>query len=237
MKRNSFWFARRASCLSLTLLAFATLSLAADREQADIRKRLDAAANVINEIMTAPEKAIPSQILKEAKCVVVIPGIVKVALGIGARRGKGVATCRTTSGWSAPAPVGFREGSVGFQIGGKTLDLVMLIMNRDAANRLLSSTLKLGGDVSGAAGPLGPNVSNNPDWRKSEILSYSKSRGAFTGIDLKGAALKQDKNATIDLYGRYIPFGSILSGKVPPPGDSATFLTVIRKYTGKALRG
>ncbi len=187
--------------------------------------------------MTTPDKAIPGQVLKEAKCIVVVPGIVKVAFGIGARRGKGVATCRTTSGWSAPAPVGFREGSVGFQIGGKSVDLIMLVMNRDAANRLLSSTLKIGGDVSGTAGPVGPDVSNNPEWRNSEILSYSKSRGAFAGIDLKGAALKQDKSATIGLYGRYIPFGSILSGKVRPPADSDTFLTAIRKYAGTASRG
>ena len=237
MKRNSLWFAGHFVCPSVMLLTFASLSWAAEREETEIGKRLDAAATVLGEIMTTPDKAIPGQVLKEAKCIVVVPGIVKVAFGIGARRGKGVATCRTTSGWSAPAPVGFREGSVGFQIGGKSVDLIMLVMNRDAANRLLSSTLKIGGDVSGTAGPVGPDVSNNPEWRNSEILSYSKSRGAFAGIDLKGAALKQDKSATIGLYGRYIPFGSILSGKVRPPADSDTFLTAIRKYAGTASRG
>jgi SH3 domain-containing YSC84-like protein 1 len=235
MERNSLWFAGHSFCLSLTLLAFAGFSFGGESEQTEIGKRLDAAATVLGEIMTTPDKAIPGQVLKEAQCIVIVPGIVKVALGIGARRGKGVATCRTTTDWSAPAPVGFREGSVGFQIGGKTVDLIMLVMNRDAANRLLSSTLKIGGDVSGTAGPVGTDVSNNPEWRNSEILSYSKSRGAFAGIDVKGAALKQDKNATIDLYGRYIPFGSILSGKVRPPADSATFLTAIRKYAAKAL--
>jgi SH3 domain-containing YSC84-like protein 1 len=237
MKRNSLWFAGHFVCRSVVLLAFASFSWGAESGQQEIGKRLDAAATILGEIMTTPDKAIPDPVLKEAKCIVVVPGIVKVALGIGARRGKGVATCRTTSDWSAPAPVGFREGSVGFQVGGKSVDLIMLVMNREAANRLLSSTLKIGGDVSGTAGPVGPNASNNPAWRNSEILSYSKSRGAFAGIDLKGAALRQDKSATIRLYGRYIPFGSILSGKVRPPADSATFLTAIRKYTRKALRG
>jgi SH3 domain-containing YSC84-like protein 1 len=207
MKRNFLWFAGHFVCPSVMLLACASLSWGAESEQREIGKRLDAAATVLGEIMTTPDKAIPGQVLKEAKCIVVVPGIVKVALGIGVRRGKGVATCRTTSDWSAPAPVGFREGSVGFQVG-----------------------------VSGTAGPVGPNVSDNPEWRNSEILSYSKSRGAFAGIDLKGAALKQDKSATIGLYGRYIPFGSILFGKVRPPGDSAAFLTAIRNYTRKALR-
>jgi SH3 domain-containing YSC84-like protein 1 len=237
MKRNSLWFAGHLVCPSVILLAFACLSWGTERERKEIGKRLDAAATVLGEIMTTPDKAIPGQVLKEAKCIVVVPGIVRVALGIGARRGKGVATCRTTKGWSAPAPVGFREGSVGFQIGGMSVDLIMLVMNQDAANRLLSSTVKIGGDISGTAGPVGPNVSNNPGWRNSEILSYSKSRGAFVGIDVKGAALKQDKSGTIGLYGRYIPFGSILSGKVRPPADSDHFLTAIRKYTGTASRG
>jgi lipid-binding SYLF domain-containing protein len=152
MKRNSHWFAGHFVCRSVMLLAFASLSWGTESEQQEIGKRLDAAATILGEIMTTPDKAIPGPVLREAKCIVVVPGMINVALGIGARRGKGVATCRTTSDWSAPAPVGFREGSVGFQVGGQSVDLIMLVMNREAANRLLSSTLKIGGDVSGTAG-------------------------------------------------------------------------------------
>jgi SH3 domain-containing YSC84-like protein 1 len=217
--------------LNLTLLVTVGYAWAGENAQTDIGRRLDASASVLERLMATPGEAIPPQVLEEAKCIVVVPSLVEVALGIGARRGKGVATCRTTTGWSAPSPIAFSGGSLGLQIGGESVDLVMLVMDANALNHLLSSKFKTGSNILGTAGPVGSETSTNNDWKNSEILSYSKSRGAFAGVDLKGAAVKQDKDATISLYGKYIPFASILAGKIHPPASSHLFLATIRRYT------
>jgi lipid-binding SYLF domain-containing protein len=201
------------------------------KEGTDIAKRLNNAANVLDEIMGTPDKGIPMDILADAKCIAVIPSMVNIAVGIGGRHGKGVATCRTPQGWSAPAPVTIAGGSWGLQIGGEATDLVMLVMNQKGMDNLLSSKFKIGAEASGAAGPVGRQASGDTDWKmKAEILSYSRSRGAFAGINLNGAAVKQDKDETALLYGKYIPFQTILSGKVPAPPVAQTFLTTVRKY-------
>jgi lipid-binding SYLF domain-containing protein len=225
--------AHLASCLAAfsigLILAFAAWG--AEQPHTDIGKRLDASASVLDEIMQRREKSIPRPILAEAKCIAVVPAILNVALGIGGRGGKGVASCRTEHGWSAPAPLSFRSGTLGLQIGGQSLDLVMLVMDRSALDRLLSGKFKIGTNVSGKSGPIGAEISQQRDWRDSEVLSYSRSHGAFAGINLKGAVFKQDKNSTMSLYGKYIPFGSILSGKVRVPPESQSFMATIRKYT------
>ena len=207
------------------------------KEGTDIAKRLNNAANVLDEIMGTPDKGIPKDILADAKCIAVIPSMINIAVGIGGRHGKGVATCRTPQGWSAPAPVTIAGGSWGLQIGGEATDLVMLVMNQKGMDHLLSSKFKIGAEASGAAGPVGRQASGDTDWKmKAEILSYSRSRGAFAGINLNGAAVKQDKDETALLYGKYIPFETILSGKVPAPPVAQTFLATVRKYATEAAQ-
>ena len=205
------------------------------KAETDIAKRLDNAAHVLDEIMGTPDKGIPKDILADAKCVVVIPSMVNIAVGFGGRHGKGVATCRAPEGWSAPAPITVAGGSWGLQIGAEATDLVMLVMNQRGMDHLLSSKFKLGAEISGAAGPVGRQASGETDWKmKAEVLSYSRSRGAFVGIDLNGAVIKQDKDETALLYGKFIPFETILSAKVLPPAVAETFLATVRKYASEA---
>lgn len=201
----------------------------------DVVKRLDNSANVLNEIMGTPDKGIPRKILSDAKCVIVVPSMINIAVGFGGRHGKGVATCRTTNsvenGWSAPAPISITGGSWGLQLGGQAVDLVMLVMNQKGMDHLLSSKFKIGAEATGAAGPVGREAAADTDWKlKAEILTYSRARGLFAGIDLNGASIKQDRDETAVLYGKIIPFQQILSGKVAPPQGSRTFLATVRKY-------
>ncbi|MGC2193665.1 MAG: lipid-binding SYLF domain-containing protein [Terriglobales bacterium] len=207
------------------------------KEGTDIAKRLDNSANVLDEIMGTPDKGIPMEILENAKCIAVVPSMVHIAVGFGGRHGKGVATCRTPQGWSAPAPITITGGSWGLQIGGQATDLVMLVMNQKGMDHLLSSKFKIGAEASGAAGPVGRQISGNTDWKmKAEILSYSRSRGAFAGINLNGAAVKQDKDETALLYGKFIPFQTVLSGKVAAPSVAHIFLATVRKYAREAAQ-
>jgi SH3 domain-containing YSC84-like protein 1 len=207
----------------------------AEKNETDIAKRLDNAATVLTEIMGTPDKAIPGNVFADAKCVMVIPSMIHIAVGFGGRHGKGVATCRTADGWSAPAPVDLTGGSWGLQLGGEAIDLVMLVMNEKGMQHLLSSKFKIGAEASGAAGPVGRQAAGSTDWKmKSEILSYSRTRGAFAGINLNGASVKQDKDETAVLYGKVVPFPALLSGKVPAPAVSKNFLATIRKYANVA---
>jgi lipid-binding SYLF domain-containing protein len=159
--------------------------------------------------------------------------MIKVALGIGGSHGKGIATCRAADGgWSAPAPITITGGSWGLQLGGQAVDLVMVVTNEKGMQHLLSSKFKLGADASAAAGPVGRNAGADTDWKmKAEVLTYSRARGVFAGVDLNGSAISQDKDETRVLYGKFIPFDEILSGKVQPPSSSEPFLTAIRRYS------
>ena len=207
-----------------------------DKDSSDIDKRLDASAKVVNEIMATPDKAIPDKVMSDAKCVAVIPSMVKIAVGFGGSHGKGVATCRTESGmWSAPAPITITGGSWGLQLGGQAVDLVMIVTNDDGMQHLLSSHFKLGADASAAAGPVGRDAGADTDWKmRAEVLTYSRARGIFAGIDLNGSVVTQDKDETRILYGSFVPFPDILAGKVRPREASATFLAAIRRYSGQA---
>ena len=232
---------RRASFLRVflagtTLLLLTGLCWSADKgDQTDISKRIDESAKVLNEVMATPDKAIPDKVMKDAKCVAVVPSMFKVALGIGGSHGKGVATCRTEHGWSAPAPITITGGSWGLQIGGQAVDLVMIITNDQGMQHLLQSKFKLGADASAAAGPVGRNAGADTDWKmKAEVLTYSRARGVFAGIDLNGAAITQDKDETRLLYQDMVPFADILDGKVKPPASAEPFLTAVKKYAGEA---
>jgi len=207
-----------------------------DKDRSDIDKRIEAAGNVLTEIMSTPDKAIPDKVMRDSKCIAVIPSMVKVAFVFGGNHGKGVATCRTSDGWSAPAPMTVTGGSWGLQFGGQAVDLVMVVTNDKGMQQLLSSKFKLGADASAAAGPVGRDAAADTDWKmKAEVLTYSRARGVFAGIDLNGSAITQDKDETRILYGgKMVPFADILSGKVHPPSDSEPFLAAVRKYSSQA---
>jgi lipid-binding SYLF domain-containing protein len=237
MRRNSSALPRCLVLLGAGFLLLASVAWSADdKDQSDIEKRLDASTQVLNEIMATPDKAIPDKVMSDAKCVAVIPSMLKVAVIFGGNHGKGVATCRTESGdWSAPAPITITGGSWGLQLGGQAVDLVMIVTNDQGMQHLLSSKFKLGADASAAAGPVGRDTAADTDWKmRAEVLTYSRARGVFAGIDLNGSAVTQDKDETRLLYGSFIPFPDILSGKVSPKQTSEPFLAAIRKYSGQA---
>jgi SH3 domain-containing YSC84-like protein 1 len=203
-----------------------------DKNDSDIAKRIDASATVLNEVMATPDKAIPDKVMRDAKCIAVIPSMVKVAVIVGGNHGKGIASCRTESGWSAPAPITITGGSWGLQLGGQAVDLVMIVTNDQGMQHLLSSKFKLGADASAAAGPVGRDAAADTDVKmRAEVLTYSRARGLFAGIDLTGAALTQDKEETRLLYGSFEPFSDILSGKVHATASSKPFLAAVRRYS------
>ena len=222
--------------LATLALIFASLSWAADdKDESDINKRIDNSAHVLNEIMATPDKAIPDGIMHDAKCIAVIPSMVKIAIGFGGNHGKGVATCRTPDGWSGPAPITITGGSWGLQLGGQAVDLVMVVMTDQGMEHLLSSHFKLGADASAAAGPVGRDATAGTDVKmRAEVLTYSRTRGLFAGIDLSGAAISQDKDETRILFGRMVSFQDILNGKVPPPAGSESFLAAVTRYSAQA---
>jgi lipid-binding SYLF domain-containing protein len=233
-------FSAWVSCLLVLSVCclFVGVGWSADDEksQSDIDKRIDASAKVLDEIMAVKDKAIPDKVMKSAKCIAVIPSMVKIAVGFGGNHGKGVATCRTESGaWSAPAPVTITGGSWGLQLGGQAVDLVMVVMNQSGMDHLLSSKFKLGADASAAAGPVGRDAGADTDIKmRSEVLTYSRARGLFAGVDLNGAALTQDKDETRLLYGKFVPFAEILNGKIEPTAASRPFLSAVHKYSEQA---
>jgi SH3 domain-containing YSC84-like protein 1 len=234
MTRINPALSRGLMVLSAGVLLFAGMAWSLDdKDQSDIDKRLDASAKVLTEIMGTPDKAIPDKVMSDAKCVAVIPSMVKIAVGFGGSHGKGVATCRTEAGtWSAPAPITITGGSWGLQLGGQAVDIVMVVTNDNGMQHLLSSKFKLGADASAAAGPVGRDAGADTDWKlKAEVLTYSRARGLFAGIDLNGSAITQDKDETRILYGSFVPFADILNGKVRPRETSEPFLAAVRKYS------
>jgi SH3 domain-containing YSC84-like protein 1 len=240
MNRPGFLRARilLAFC-SLFLLTAAGFSDDEDKDQkdqSDIEKRIDNAAKVLDEIMATPDKGIPDKIMDDAKCIAIIPSMVKIAVGVGGSHGKGVATCRLANNkWSGLAPVTLTGGSWGLQLGGQAVDLVMVIMNDDGMHNLLASKFKIGADASAAAGPVGRHAGADTDWKmKAQVLTYSRSRGLFAGIDLDGSAVTQDKDETRILYGKFVPFDQILEGKVRRTSSSQPFLSALSRYTGPA---
>jgi lipid-binding SYLF domain-containing protein len=195
--------------------------------------RLQASATVLNEIMAAPDKGIPSDILSSAKCVAVVPSLLKGGFVVGGAHGRGMATCRTATGWSAPAPLTTTGGSIGLQIGGQAVDLVMVIMNDRGMQALLSSKFKLGADASVAAGPVGRHTEGSTDWKlRAEVLTYSRARGLFAGISFNGAVIKQDEDATREVYGRMVDFKTILTGSVVTPQSAEAFIAAVRQAVG-----
>jgi lipid-binding SYLF domain-containing protein len=199
-------------------------------------ERLGKAAAVFHEVMGAPDKGIPQELLDNAECAVVIPGLKKGAFIVGAKYGRGFFSCRTKGvGWSAPAAVRIEGGSFGLQIGGSETDVVMLVMNQSGADRLLSSKFTLGGDASVAAGPVGRSAQAETDaYMTAQILTWSRSRGVFAGLSLSGATLRQDLDVNQALYGKpYQNKDVIRSGTIPPPASAAPFLAALNKHSSR----
>ncbi len=198
-------------------------------------ERIQAAGDVLTDIMGAPDKGIPYEIMSSAECVAVVPSMLKGAFIVGGEYGKGVATCRTASGWSAPAFFVVGGGSFGLQIGGQAADLILVVMNKQGMERLLSSKFKLGADASVAAGPVGRHAEGNTDWKmRAEVLTYSRARGVFAGISLDGDVIKQDKDDTRAFYGRMVTNRTTLTGGIATPGEAEPFLAAVSKYSAAA---
>src|SRR6202521_5663696 len=223
--------------LLLTLITcLSSFSFAAD-EETKVSERLKAAADVLNDIQSAPDKGIPQEVLGSAECVAVVPSMLKGGFIVGGKYGRGLASCRTAKGWSAPAFFVVTGGSVGFQIGGQAVDLVMLIMNKDGMKHLLSSEFALGADASVAAGAVGRPAGGNTDWKmRAEVLTYSRARGLFAGVRLNGASIKQDKDSTREFYGRMVPFKTALTGEIDPPAGTNAFLSSLAKWAQEAAK-
>src|ERR1700726_1816078 len=221
--------------LVLAMLSLGTLGWAASARE-DATDRLDKATQVMHEIMGMPDKGIPEEVLGHAKCIAVVPHMVKGGFVFGGKGGKGVATCRTASGWSAPAFITISGGSWGLQIGVEAVDLVMIIQNEKGMQKLLSSNFQLGADASAAAGPVGRHASAGTDWKlDTEILTYSRAKGAFAGLTLEGASIRQDDDSRHAIYGRKVTTRALLLGKVPAPTAARPFLAAIRGAKAQAV--
>src|ERR1700747_96070 len=190
--------------------------------------RLDSAVEVVHAIMATPDKGIPEEVLSNAKCILVVPNLIKGGFIFGGKHGRGVATCRTVGGWSAPAFVSVGGGSAGLQIGLEGVDLVMLVMNDQGFQHLLSSKFELTGEGSVAAGPVGRHASAGTDWKmNTEVLTYSRSKGVFAGLTLEGAVVEQDNDSTHAIYGKQMMFRNILSGKATTPASADAFIKAV----------
>jgi lipid-binding SYLF domain-containing protein len=193
--------------------------------------RVQSAATILSQIMEAPDRGIPDSIMSGAKCIAIIPSMMKVSFVFGANYGKGVATCRTKTGWSTPAFFRVEGGSFGFQAGGQASDLVLIIRTDDGMQHLLQSKFKLGADASAAAGPVGRDTQAATDLTmRAQILTYSRARGLFLGVSLSGAVIRQNDNDVHAFYGKDWTFYSLLNGEVPPPPEAQPLLTTVERF-------
>ncbi len=212
------------------LFALVMTAAASERRDNDI-DRIQTASVVLNQIMSAPDRAIPDSIMSGAKCIAIMPSMLKGGFIVGANYGKGVATCRTDKGWSAPAFFKLTGGSFGFQAGGQASDLVLIIRTDDGMQHLLQSKFKLGADASAAAGPVGRDAQAMTDLTlRAQVLTYSRSRGLFLGVSLSGGVIKQDQADTQAFYGKDWTYRSVLNGQVPAPTDANPLLQTVEKY-------
>jgi lipid-binding SYLF domain-containing protein len=212
-------------CFGLIPSAFAASS------KSDLQARVDSAKVVLDQIMSAQDKSIPLNILQQATCVGVVPGLLKGAFVFGGQYGQGVVTCRTGKGWSAPVFIRMAGGSFGFQIGGQSTDLVLVAVNDRGFQDLLKSKFKIGGDASAAAGPVGRSGQAATDWKmNAELLSYSRNKGLFAGIDLDGTSVSQNQEDTNTYYGAPHTFDSVLKGSVAVPQGAVSFVRTVAHY-------
>lgn len=221
--------------LIVVLLSLASLGWA-DTKRESSTDRVDNAGKVLQEIMAAPDNGIPEEVLEHAKCVAVVPNMIKGGFVFGGRHGRGVATCRTANGWSAPAFFVITGGSWGLQIGLEGVDLVMIIQNEKGMQQLLASKFQIGADASAAAGPVGRHASANTNWKmETEILTYSRARGVFAGLTLNGASIRRDDDSMKAIYGRNVTTRNVLLGKVSAPAVAHSFMAAVRGAKAQAV--
>lgn len=207
----------------------------AGEQKKDVTERLQMATGVLSQMASAPDKGIPEEVLDSAKCIAVVPHLVKGGFIFGGKHGRGVATCRTADGWSAPAFISVGGGSAGLQIGVEGVDLIMLIMNDKGMQQLLSSKFQISGEGSAAAGPVGRHASAGTDWKMdTQMLTYSRSKGVFAGLTLEGAVVQQDSDSTTSVYGHDVSFQSVLQGKVATPDVAKAFMKAVVDAAHKA---
>jgi lipid-binding SYLF domain-containing protein len=233
--------------MALVVIAFVagfglwvSTSTARTKSDADTTKRLNASAGVLSEIMAAPDKGIPQDLLDKSACVVIVPNVKKGAFIVGAKYGRGFVVCRNQNGrgWSAPGGVKVEGGSFGFQIGGSETDVVMLLMNQSAIDKLLSSKFTIGGDASVAAGPVGRTSSAATDAQlHAELLSYSRARGLFAGVSLDGATLRPDDEANKDMYGKEMSNKDVVLGNIKPPRTADRLIAELNKRSSRRAGG
>jgi SH3 domain-containing YSC84-like protein 1 len=216
------------SLLLISLLGLIGTYAFAGSDREETVERMQKSVDVLQSIMATPDKGIPEEVLSGAKCIVVVPNLIKGGFIVGAKHGRGVATCRTSEGWSAPAFVSVGGGSWGLQIGVEGVDLVMLVMNDHGLQHLLSSKFELTGESSVAAGPVGRHASAGTDWTlNTEVLTYSRSKGVFAGLTLEGAVVEQDNDSIRAIYGKQMIFRNILSGKAATPPSADAFVKAV----------
>lgn len=198
-------------------------------------ERMQKAGEVLHQIMATPDKGIPNEVFDKAKCVAVVPHMLKGGFVFGAKHGKGVAICRTASGWSAPEFFTIGGGSWGAQIGVEGVDLVMMIMNQQGMDQLLKNRFQVGGSASASAGPVGRHASAGVDWKmNSPILTYSRSKGVFAGVDLEGAVIEPDEDAMREVYGHVLPANQVLTGQVKVPASAQNFIAAVSQANMQA---
>jgi lipid-binding SYLF domain-containing protein len=211
-------------------IALATTALYSQEVNPD--HRLRTSTDVLHEIVSAPDRGIPKDLLAKAQCVVIVPGLKKAAFIVGGEYGRGFALCRNRGAWGGPAAVRFSGGSFGAQIGGESTDIVLLVMNRRGMEKLASDKFTIGGDVSAAAGPVGRTAAADTDIQlHAEILSYSRTRGAFVGVALDGTVVSKDESEDHKLYGRKVNNKEILEGAVAPPGGATRLISALDRYS------
>lgn len=215
---------------------FASKSAAHAKDSDDTANRLNAAADVVSDMMGAPDKGIPKDLLDKAACVVVVPSVKKAAFIFGAKYGRGFIVCRNTNGrgWSAPGAVRIEGGSFGLQIGGSATDVVMLLMNQSAIDKLLSSKFTIGADASAAAGPVGRTASAQTDAQlHAQLLTYSRAQGLFAGVSLDGATLRPDDDANKDMYGMKMSNREVVRGNMKAPATAAKLIDELNKQSSR----
>jgi lipid-binding SYLF domain-containing protein len=236
MKVDKLMLAAAVVALVLSSGPLVSRATARPKGDDDTTKRLNAAADVLSEVMAAPDKGIPQDLLDKAACAVIVPNVKKGAFILGAKYGRGFIVCRNRNGrgWSAPGGVKVEGGSVGFQIGGSETDVIMLLMNEGAIEKLLSSKFTIGGDASVAAGPVGRTSSAKTDAQlHAELLSYSRARGLFAGVSLDGATLRPDDDANKDMYSRRMSNKDVVLGNVKPPATAARLIAELNRHSSR----
>src|SRR5271169_814990 len=231
MHRDSDWsYVMKKFSVALLVLVTTAAWAQSGARSAEL-DRIQSATTILSQIMEAPDKAIPDSIMSGAKCIAIVPSMLKVSFIFGANYGKGVATCRTGNGWSSPAFFSMEGGSFGFQAGGQANDLVLIIRTDEGMQHLLQSKFKLGADASAAAGPVGRDTQAATDLTmRAQILTYSRSRGLFLGVSLDGTVVRQNDNDVRAFYGKDWTFYSLLNGEVPPPQEAQALLATVERY-------